>query len=299
MSNPVSPNYNLVAASGCILPGDPTTTPAGRPFPGDTVSIDPNAQAFINALVPVPNNGVIGYLRSPSLPTDWRQFQGRIDQNIGNKTSVFVRFTLDSWNTVSIPPLWVSGSFDTVRSNTLEEGKSAVLHFTHTFKPSLVNEFIMGYTDDPFTITGQVGGDSIAHSLNKPSTWTAGTLFSPNATLPQLPSLYVGGGTPFGFGQDTGYYPFTSHIPEYTFKDNASWTVGKHILKFGFYLEKLQENSTGFTEPQGTYYFFGGGAVTTGNALADMYLGRIQQYSEATEVVHGNPIGGNPRGTGG
>jgi hypothetical protein len=36
--------------------------------------------------------------------------------------------------------------------------------------------------------------------------------------------------------------------------------------------------------------------VTTGNALADMYLGRIQQYSEATEVVNGNPIGGNPKG---
>jgi len=288
-----SPNYNLVAASGCILPVDPTT---GNPFPNDTVPIDPNAKAFMDSLVPQPNNGVIGYLRSPSLPTDWRQFQGRIDQNISDKTSVFVRFTLDSWNTISIPPLWVSGNYDTVRSNTLERGKSAVLHLTHTFKPTLVNEFIMGYTDDPFVISGLVGKDSIAHSLNKPSTWTAGTLFAPNASLPQLPSLTVCGGTPFCITQDTGYYPFISHIPEYLYKDNASWSVGNHFLKFGFYLEKLQENSTGFTEPQGNYYFYGGGAVTSGNALADMYLARIQQYSEATEVVKGVPIGGNPKG---
>lgn len=34
------------------------------------------------------------------------------------------------------------------------------------------------------------------------------------------------------------------------------------------------------------------GPITTGNALADMYLGRIQQYTEGTPVLGGNPVGG-------
>ena len=45
-------------------------------------------------------------------------------------------------------------------------------------------------------------------------------------------------------------------------------------------------------DPQGYYTFTGGGPITTGNALADMYTGRIQQYTEGTFVVNGNPVGG-------
>ena len=48
------------------------------PYPGDIVSVDPNAKAMLNGLVPLPNNGPIGYISAPSLPNDWRQENVRI-----------------------------------------------------------------------------------------------------------------------------------------------------------------------------------------------------------------------------
>lgn len=87
--DPASTNFNP-AISGCALPVNPQT---GALFPGDAVPIDPNAQALMDAFVPLPNNGVTGYLKTPSIPTDWRQEQIRVDQNLGDKTRVFVRYT--------------------------------------------------------------------------------------------------------------------------------------------------------------------------------------------------------------
>jgi len=299
-TDPGSPNYNEVAASGCVLPVNPDdidpVTGNRNPFPNDTVPIDPNAQALLGALIPRPNNGIVGYLSAPSLPTNWRQEQIRIDQNISDKTGLFVRYTQDVWDTQSIPPLWVSGNYDTGRSLTVERGKSAVIRLTHTFKPNLMNEFLMNYTVNPYKITGLAGASSVARSLNKPSTWTAGTLFAANGSNPLLPTLSICGGVPFCMTQDTGYYPFIAQIPQYTWKDNVTWSVGKHMLKFGFFLETLQMSSSNFVEPQGVYSFGAGGSVTTGNALADMFLGRIESYSEATAMVNGVPVGGNPMG---
>jgi len=97
-----SPNYNAVVASGCVLPTDPTT---GNPFPNDTVPINPNAQALLNGLVPLPNNGPIGYIAAPSVPTNWREELIRVDANISSKAQLFVRYTHDAWNTDAIPSL--------------------------------------------------------------------------------------------------------------------------------------------------------------------------------------------------
>ena len=87
--DPASANFNP-AIFGCNLPVNPDT---GNYFPGDLVPVDPNAQALMDAFVPLPNNGVIGYVAAPSLPTDWRQEQIRVDQNLSDKTRLFVRYT--------------------------------------------------------------------------------------------------------------------------------------------------------------------------------------------------------------
>src|SRR6516162_4944133 len=72
-------------------------------LPRQIVPVSPNAQALLNAFVPLPNNGVTGYVSAPSVPTDWRQEQIRVDQNISQKTRVFVRYTQDAWSQIQIP----------------------------------------------------------------------------------------------------------------------------------------------------------------------------------------------------
>ena len=88
--DPGSASYNPVVASGCRVPIDPATR---LPFPGNKVSIDPNAAAMLNGLIPLPNNGPVGYISAPSLPNDWRQENIRVDHNIGAGTRIFGRYT--------------------------------------------------------------------------------------------------------------------------------------------------------------------------------------------------------------
>jgi hypothetical protein len=59
--DPSSASFNAVVASGCVLP-----TVNGAKV--DTVPVNPNGAALLNSLVPLPNNGLIGYLTAPTFP---------------------------------------------------------------------------------------------------------------------------------------------------------------------------------------------------------------------------------------
>ncbi len=286
-----SSNFNPVI-SGCTVPSDPAT---GLAFAGDIVPIDPNGAALLNALVPLPNNGVNGFVKASSTATNWRQEQIRIDHNISDKTRVFMRYTQDAWNTLAVPALWTWSSYDTVKTPFGGPGKSAVLNITHSFKPNLMNEFVMAYTVDHIILFPKTGESSPAGDINRPASWTANRLFPVN-TNPLLPSIVVCGGAGFCAAQDTGFYPWFNSNPITTFKDNVAWTRGKHTLKFGMFLEDYRKNEQFGTETQGAMDFDTWGSNSTGNALADMYLGRMQQYTEGTLTAGGVPVGGYPKG---
>src|SRR5208337_4672328 len=92
--DPGSPNYDSGVATNCTLPTNPST---GLPFSNDTVSVDPTAKALLDGLIPLPNVGKNEYAASPSLPTDFREDMFKIDQNLGDKIRVFVRYTQDAY----------------------------------------------------------------------------------------------------------------------------------------------------------------------------------------------------------
>lgn len=285
--------YNPVVASNCTLPTDPTT---GQPYPGNIVPISANAKALIDAYIPLPNNGVQSYLAATSQPTNWREEQIRVDQNISDKTSVFVRYTSDAWNQVVVPALWSDASTDTVKTFFAGPAKSAVLHVTHSFKSNLMNEFVMGYTVDHIRLFPLPNVSSVAGSIDKPSGWAMNNLFPANANNPLLPSVEINGGTPFGVTGDASNHPWFNSNPVITWKDNVAWTVSKHTLKFGWYLAKFRKNEQFGARTQGYLHFTGSGPITTGNALADMFVGRIGRYREGTTTVDGVPVGGYSKG---
>jgi hypothetical protein len=292
-----SPNYNAVVASGCVLPmTPPTSTSPGIPYPNDTVPIDPNAQTLLNGLVPLPNNGPVGYIAAPNVPTNWREELIRVDANISSKAQLFVRYTQDTWNTVAIPSLWTSSVYDTVQTPFLGPAKSTVLNFAYNFKPNLVNEFVVAYTADHISLGNQTGASSPSGSIDKPSNWTGTYLFPANATNPLLPAVSVSGGLPFGFTEDAGNRPWTNANPIITMKDNVIYSRGKHSLKMGFFFENYRKNEQFGFDTQGFLTFSNGSTLTTGNALADMYLGAIGQYQEGAQTVNGVAVGGYPRG---
>lgn len=295
--DPSSVNYNSVVASNCVVPVNPTT---GLGYTGDIVPIDPRAGDLMNALVPTPNSGIDGYVNAESLPTYFREDQIRIDQNVGSKTSIYVRYTQDAYDQTYTPTLWSSASYDTIDTKWTSPAKSAVFHLTTAFRPDLTNEFIMGFSADVNTVNQVPGASSPAHSIDKPTGWSMPTLMPANARNLVLPGISVcGGGGPACFTEQSGFNYFYWG-PVTTWKDNLVWARGKHMLKFGIYIQDTHLNQTtgegGASTTYGNFSFANSGSYTTGNALADMYLGSVASYSEYGRLVNGQFLGGNGLG---
>jgi len=283
-------------ATGGILAAS-CTEPVVNDVATPNVAIDPNASALLASVVPLPNNGIDGYLKSPSTPTNWRQEQIRVDQNINDKTTAFFRLTQDSWGQNLVPALWTGNSYDTIASPWQVPAKNAVFHLTRTFKPTLMNEFIFAYGNDPHVIHVTAGPGSPSGSIAKPSNWGVTPLFAANKSINIFPDSNVSGGLPFSwnmsFGQDNGYY---STLETFSLKDNVVYSLGKHTLKFGFFgLSYYGHSILNYTDPQGIFTFSGGGFPgSTGNGLADLYTARITQYQEGTpyDYTTGTALGG-------
>jgi hypothetical protein len=292
--DPTSANYDPVVASGCLVPINPAT---GLAFPGSVVPIDPAALTLLNALVPLPNNGPITYTKAPSLPTNFREDGFRVDHNFSDKVRLFLRYTQDAYTQEFVPTLWTPAQFGTVKTPLNIPAKNSVLHLTNSFRPDLLNEFVFGFSTDHWTANSALGADSVSGSIVKPSGFGIASIFPETASGPLLPAISVEGGGP-SFSEDTGY-PYSYENPALTFKDNLVWSRGKHVFKFGFFLLKDQLNHVipnGGFDSQGVLSFSDSSSVTTGNALADMYLGRIGSYTQTGLVTKGQLVGGFSRG---
>ena len=277
--DPDSTNFSADVAAGCAVPINPDT---GAFYPNDVVPVDSQAAALLNGLIPLPNTGKNLYVSSPSLPTEFREDMFKIDQNFGDKIRVFLRYTQDAYVQDFIPTLWSSANYGTVKSTWTSPAKSIVLHLTQTIKPTLVNEFIFSMSADVNTVSNKTGFDSPAKSIDKPTGFTVQTIFPGNQSQPVLPGISFGGGVPFqGLGESTGF-EFYFWDPQTAFKDNLVWSMGKHTLKMGFFLldNHINTSTNIGLSTQGNFTFSDSSSITTGNSLADMFLGRIASYQE-------------------
>lgn len=295
--DPNSPNYNLGVATNCTLPMQPNTTPA-IPFPNDIVPVDPTAKVLLDALIPLPNAGTNEYISSPSLPTEFREDMFKIDHNFNDQIRAFVRYTQDAYVQDFIPTLWSAANYGTVKSKWTSPAKSGVFHLTQTIRPNLLNEVIFSMSADVNTVNNYTGFDSPAGSINKPQGFSINTIFPGNQSQPKLPGIAFGGGVPFqGLAESTGF-EFFFWDPQTAIKDNLVWSKGRHTLKMGFFLLDNHINTTTNIglNTQGSFLFDTTSSATTGNALADMFLGQIANYSEYGRTVGGQLTGGRGLG---
>lgn len=293
--DPASPSFNSAVSGGglCIVPIDPNTN---APFPNDVVPVDATASTLLDALIPLPNVGAAHYTKAPSLPTNFREDMFKIDQNFGDKVRAFFRYTQDAYDQDFIPTLWSQATYGTVKSRWTSPAKSAVLHITQAIRPDLLNEVIISYSSDVNTVNNFTGFDSPAGSINKPAGFSMSTIFPGNQSQPKLPGIQFLAGVPFQAAESTGF-EFAFVDPQAAIKDNLIWSKGRHTLKTGIFLLDNHINTTTNIglNTQG-FLQFGGSSISTGNALADMFLGRIANYQEYGQVVNGQLAGGPGQG---
>src|SRR5437899_188266 len=249
---------------------------------------DPTVQALLT-MIPLPNDPTgTRFIESPVQPTNWREELIRVDHNLTDKQRLTFRFIHDSWDTITAVPLWTNqGSFPTIQTAFKGPGVALVTRLNSTFSPTLLNEFVFSYTTDHII-------------LNNVGNWKRSSF--PGFVVPDifpgngngiLPGInLVTGAYGGGFGEDAGYIPngvYNSN-PTYTYRDNVSKIVGKHNLQFGAYAVTGQKNELGGELSPGSipgYLTFddSNGAVTTGNAFADLLLGRISSFGQQDRFI--------------
>ncbi len=247
---------------------DPTT---GRPFPNNQIPaariVNPVARTlFANAsLYPLPNNpgvgpiGVTGnWLASSASFLNNDQGDAKVDWRASSRDNLSGRYSQGRYQTgtssVALPVF--------VASDSVFPTYSAVVNWTRTFNPRLINEARFGYLNltsdgvptDPAGQLGTNGNERFGIPGGQP--------------VPGLSRVQLGEGLS-DIGGVASYGATDNHTLQYG--DTLTWQRGRHFLKFGGQALRYVQNRffTGNNGALGRFDFTG--RYTT-NAYADFLL---------------------------
>ncbi|NYF77792.1 TonB-dependent receptor [Granulicella arctica] len=225
---------------------------AGQAFPGNIIPanlIDSNVVAMLNTGVfPKPNasNGGNQFSTSVSAPTYVREDLVRIDHTINEKLQLMGNYIHDANSQTLFPPLWSDDSYPTVGSVMQNPAWAAVVKLTQTLSPNLLNETAFNFDGNKLTITPT--GNYAA-----PSDFSTQTFFTGNNPLNRLPEIDLG--APYSTNWSSSYYPWKNAAMDFQTRDDLSWTIGRHSLKFGASWMHFIKNQQLQSNTQGTYAF--------------------------------------------
>jgi len=225
---------------------------AGSPFPGNIIPanlIDPNAVLLLGTgAFPKPNyNNGTQFIASIPQPTNVREDVVRIDHAINSKYQLMGHYLHDTLAQSYFPPLWGDSTYPTVGTAMTNPSFTAVIKLTQTYSPNLLNETAFLYSGNKITLTPINGTGTFA----QPAGWTA-TSFFPIADnfLSKMPEIDLQG-SPLNVNWSASYYPWKNGYEGFEYRDDLSWTKGRHQLKFGASIlhdyknQQLQANTNG------------------------------------------------------
>lgn len=241
---PAMPSSGLYAADG-LTPGEP--------FPNNKIPanlIDQNAVLEINAgTFPKPNyNNGTQYIASIPQPTYVREDIVRIDHSISPKYQLMGHYLHDTLDQNYFPPLWGDSSYPTVGTIMSNPSFSAVIKLTQTYSPNLLNESGVFYSGNKITLTPTNGPGG---TFVQPSGWTANSFFPiTDNFMARMPEIDLQG-APLNVNWSSSYFPWKNGYEGFQYRDDLSYTNGRHQLKFGvswlhaYKNQQLQYNTNG------------------------------------------------------
>ncbi|HYG97610.1 MAG TPA: TonB-dependent receptor [Terriglobales bacterium] len=193
-----------------------------------------------------PERGIQGYLADGKLRKDRNQFLGKIDHRLSNSNNLFVRWARQSGT--GYDPFPSSRNFyPGFGRDTRQRYDSLAVNDTHMISPSVVNEFRFGWY-------GQHNGN---FGQNRSADYNA--IFgipgvSPDPEYQGFPAIRVDGYSEMG---DRPNDPYAYKINNYQFTDNLSVVKGKHSLKFGLDLTRVNYVEADVRNIRGDFRFRG------------------------------------------
>ncbi len=258
---------------------DPRT---GQPFPGNIIPSNRLSPVALKLLqyYPAPTGpGTANNYQGPSAFSDnVDQFLGRLDQNVGNKVRLSLRYNWhDSYSVNPLNALIPVAAVIQPRTN-----KNWLFGYTHTLKNTLYNDFRIGYHRVDFDTLNQfsVGGQTDAGtSLGIPG-FDGDTKFG----NPGIPSVNISNFTSTGSaGTNWNQFDTTFQV-----SNVLAWTRGSHAIRGGFDLRRLTTGRRAANDARGRFDFTGD---ITGYSMADFMLGLPRTVIPATDQLLGH-VGG-------
>ncbi len=246
----------------------------GKPFPGNTIPaalIDPNAVLELNAgTFPKPNYGTSQYISSIPQPTDVREDVVRIDHAIDSKLQLMGHYIHDAVTQTYYPPLWGDSSYPTSGSTMVNPAWGAVFKLTQTYSPTLLNETAFNYADN----TVKISNNGV---YAQPPGWAATSFFPPADNVnSRLPEIQLG--APYSTTWSSSYFPWKNFYAAYQFRDDLSYTKGKHQFKFGFGYLRVVKNQQLQANTQGTAVF--NPSAFSGDSYINFLLGDAASFTQ-------------------
>lgn len=235
----------------------------GGNYPLNAVPINSVAQKFLQ-FFPDPNfgntsvysPGQINYSTNKDNSLFSNQFDIRGDQYIGQKALIFARFTWKNYNQASSKPLLVPSSSNSVQDRIF------LIAGNYNFTPNMINEFRYGFTLDTSGATNPYDGKT----------------FTQGSGLNGLQNLFYNGLPELDFGLLTNFdaarLSSVSKSRTHVFTDSFTWVKGRHTMKFGLDIRKIESvTPLGFfgADNYGTFDF--SQAAFTGNEFSDFLIG--------------------------
>jgi hypothetical protein len=261
---------------------------AGQPFPNNTIPanlIDQNAVLEMNAnTFPLPNyNNGTQYISSKPQPTDVRDDIIRIDHSINDKLQLMGHYVHDAVTQTTYPPLWGDSSYPTAGSTMTNPAWMAAFKLTQTYSPTVLNETAFLYTDNIVKIN-PLG------TFAQPSGWAA-TSFFPVADNVDSKMPEIDLGAPYNVNWSSNYYPWKNFYADTQFRDDLSWTKGKHQTKFGFSYMRVVKNQELQANTQGTSVF--NSSSFSGDSYVNFLLGDESTFTQLQFLANKHWVNNN------
>lgn len=234
-------------------------------FPGNVVPLDRQSVIGrrIAALYPAPNRATpfANFVSSPTQRDRNDHFDARVDHILGDSSTLAFRY---SFGDRSLYEPFAGPTFAAVPgygNDVARRGQNAMAGWTKSFGPTFVNDARVAYNRVAASVLQENRAASVNQRIGLPE-------LSTNPRDAGLSFITVTGFSPLG---EEFNNPQNSVTNTYQFLDTATYTRGRHLLKFGADLRAVQQNAFRDVQARGLLQFTP--FAFTGNSLADLLLG--------------------------
>jgi Carboxypeptidase regulatory-like domain/TonB dependent receptor len=213
------------------------------------VTVDPAVARYLAAFYPLPNGRLLGagntgiYAFAAQQVTDENYFTIRFDHKFSDHDSLYATYTRDASETIQ------PNAFGEFFSTIVSSRQAATVHEQHIFNSNSLTAGRIGFD----RAIGVVGGiDRVLNPLMKDPSYG----FEPGGfagSVRQVPGLTTFPGAPTA----QGLLSSSRRVFWNSFQggDDVFLTRGVHLLKFGFEVERMQDNELTLSSVNGTFRF--------------------------------------------